>query len=105
MTWEDILKATDGLDQYNVDELLVQPIERLGFQQQQIGDLYFLGDEGASSFRFIGPTGIAYVIKRAIMTLPSGNQYSVFKGNEKSIRLFDYNAVVDYFTNEMEALT
>ena len=115
MSWEDVLKATDGLDQYNVDELLVQPIERLGFQLQQTDESYMIGDNpesgeavwntGQISLNFRGPTGTTYVVKRLIMTMPSGKQYGLFKGNEKMIWLFDYNAVVDYFTNEVEDLT
>tara|TARA_R110002020_G_scaffold13092_1_gene47289 strand:+ start:380 stop:727 length:348 start_codon:yes stop_codon:yes gene_type:complete len=115
MSWEDVLKATDGLDQYNVDELLVQPIERLGFQLQQTDESYMIGDNpesgeavwntGQMSLNFRGPTGITYVVKRSIMTVPSGKQYVVFKGMNIDDRLFDYNAVVDYFTNEVEDLT
>ena len=46
MSWKKILKfQSDGLDQYNVDELLVHPIERLGFKLAK-GHSYYHDVEG-----------------------------------------------------------
>ena len=117
MTWKDILKSrTDGLNEHNVNELLVHPIGRLGFRlQRNTGESYMIGDNpelgepawntGQMSLNFRGPTGTEYVVKRLIMALPSGNQYGIFKGNQKMFWLSDYNAVLDYFVNEADDLT
>jgi hypothetical protein len=114
MTWKDILKATDGLDEHNVNELLVHPIGRLGFKLQQTNESYFQGDNpetgepvwntGQMSLNFRGPTGIEYVVKRLVMMVKD-YQYVVFKGMNIDDKLFDYNAVLDYFANEAEDLT
>lgn len=117
MTWKDILKATDGLDEHNVDELLVHPIERLGFQLQQTNESYMIGDNpesgepvsntGQMSLNFRGPTGIRYVVKRThIRATPTSPQYYIFRGNEGIVgKPFNYIEVVDWFEHEAESLS
>jgi hypothetical protein len=111
MSWKKILKfQSDGLDQYNVDELLVHPIERLGFKLAK-GHSYYHDVEGIFpgqfSLDFDHTTGTRYTVKRThIRATPTSPQYYIFKGNSGIVhKPFNYIEVVDWFENEVESLT
>ena len=117
MSWKKILKfQSDGLDEHNVDELLVHPIERLGFRLQT-NQSYIVGDNpesgeagwntGQYSLDFVHTTGTRYTVKRThIRATPTSPQYYIFRGNEGIVgKPFNYIEVVDWFEHEAESLS